>query len=757
MKIRNLLLGAMIFAGTLNAAEFKVNKMNALTMHKLELAKKHIKSPNLIMETKQVQYPYSIQNNQLFVNLLIKVSGPEVEAQLLKLGCDILTHTKTIYSVKAPVTALDAISELKQVIGIEASQKYKRNMDVSKKAINAENVSAQDIVPFNIIGGEGVIVGIYDTGIDWTHADFSNENGTRILKLWDMSDQDAEGPAEYDDYDWGKEYSKADIDNSSASVMQLDKGGHGTHVAGTAAGGGKVDSKFKGIAYNSDLIIVKGVRDDEKDSFSDNDIIAGCDYIIKEAKKLNKPLVINLSLGGLLGPHDGKSFLSQSISDLAEPGVVFSISAGNEGEMPIHAGGFVNADATVEFPILPQNICEMIEDFNTFCDTPNAYMTAADFWYSKGTVKSIELVAYDLMSAMAGNPQIAARQTFPLDASVSDQEFRTEGGVPLAYISFNSSISSLDPNSGNFGFYIHNGGDVSKAIDNYIWSIAVQTNEEGTIDMWGGIPMPALMPFQGLLGSPTFSGDNTMMIGSPGDGDSVICVGAFTTKNSWTDMSDSTHSNNWTIGDIASFSSRGPSRDGRILPLISAPGHKIFAAKSKDYETDPAAVLAGEKYVGMSGTSMSAPHVAGAIALMLQVNPKLGYSEIVDVLFNTAKKDNFTTGDRTNTFGLGKIDVQAAIDYLMGNTGVDYVYANDVKVYPNPAVNSISFELNSDFDANNLNLAVFNSMGEKVSDNLKFDVSGSKLNLNISSLASGIYNVECQSDKSIAKFRFVVK
>ena len=753
MKIRNLILGAMIFAGTLNAAEFKVNKMNALTMHKLELAKAHIKSPNLIMETKQVQYPYSIQNNQLFVNLLIKASGPEVEAQLLKLGCDILAHTKTIYSIKAPVTALDAISELKQVTAIEASQKYKRNMDESKKAINAETVSTKS----GVIGGEGVIVGILDTGIDWKHEDFSNENGTRILKLWDMSDEAATGPTGYDNYDWGKEYSKADIDNTPTSILQMDIEGHGTHVAGTAAGGGKVNSNFRGIAYNSDLIIVKGVRDDEKANFTDNDIISGCDYIIKEAKKLNKSVVINMSLGGILGPHDGKSLLSQAVSDMAEPGVVFSIAAGNEGTMPIHAGGYVNADALVEFPIMPTNICDMMEDISPLCDIPGAFMTAADLWYSKGAVDSVYLVAYSVTPQMPPTIGIAAKKAFPIDASVSDQQFLSDEGVPLAYISYNSTIENFENNSGNFGFYIHNAGDANMPIDQYLWSIVVKTKEEGTIDMWAGIPMPAQMPFQGLVGETTFSGNNAMMIGSPGDADSAICVGAFTTKNSWVDMNGQQNSNGDIIGDIASFSSRGPSRDGRILPLITAPGHVIFSTKSTDYDTEPEQILEGEKYVGMSGTSMATPHVTGAIALMLQAKANLGYTEIVDILTKTAKKDDFTTGDRTNTFGLGKIDVQAAIDYIMNDLGVDYIYANDVKVYPNPAVNSISFELNSEFDANNLNLAVYNSMGEKVSDNLKYDVSGSKLNLNIQSLASGIYNVECQSGKSIAKFRFVVK
>ena len=201
MKIRNLILGALLFAGTLNATEIPMNKMNARSMAKLALAQKYTNSPSAIMDIQQVDYPYSIQNSQLYVNLLVQVSGAEVEIPLRKLGCEITSHTATIYSIKAPANMIAEISALKSVKAIEAAQKYKRNMDVSKKAINAENVTAQGLTPSNIIGGEGVIVGIFDTGLDLTHEDFSNANGTRVLKLWDMSSNISNsGPEGYENY-----------------------------------------------------------------------------------------------------------------------------------------------------------------------------------------------------------------------------------------------------------------------------------------------------------------------------------------------------------------------------------------------------------------------------------------------------------------------------------------------------------------------------------------------------------------------------
>ena len=299
-----------------------------------------------------------------------------------------------------------------------------------------------------------------------------------------MSGTEASGPEGYENYDWGKEYTKSDIDNSPEEVKEIDKVGHGTHVAGIAAGGGNHNLAFRGVAYNSDILFVKVMRSDEKESFTDGDIIAACDYIVEEAKKLNRPVVINLSLGGILGSHDGKSLLSLAISELSAPGVLFSIAAGNSGELPIHAGGHVDAGTIAEFPILAQNLCEMMEDIGEICDRPNAFLTAADIWHTGDIIDSVYLVAYDFMSIIMGNMQMSAKHAFPIDTTITSYPVTDGLGAVLAYIDYSSVLSdNYSKNSGNLSFFIHNDADPNIVINKYIWSIAIKTKKEGDIDI----------------------------------------------------------------------------------------------------------------------------------------------------------------------------------------------------------------------------------------------------------------------------------
>ncbi len=753
MKFKLLLILSLIISVSLYSAENN-SKMTGFTKSKLQLAKEYKKANNSLQNIQSLQYPYMLINSRLYVNLLIEINDNSAIESLKSQGCKIITSIKNIVAISAPADKVEDIMNLASVKTIETSKMYKNNLDQSKAAISAENVMAtDDYTDTGIIGGEGVIVGIVDTGIDWTHPDFNNDGDTRILKMWDMYEDDAsEAPV---GYDFGREYTKEIIDHSPLLVSEFDSEGHGTHVAGTAAGSGNANPAFKGIAYNSDLMIVKGTRSSNPDGFSDMDILSGCDYLIKQAKSLNKPIVINLSLGSSIGPHDGSALLAQGLSGLSGKGAIIVVAAGNDGELPMHAGGNVTASETIEFPISPINICEKFEDFCP--DIEGFYLTAADVWFRKDVVDSVYVIAYQI--GLAGF-QEKARLGIAVGDAIESQPMFTSDNAISGLISFSSTSEYYSNGDGNMMVQIHNGGDPSIEVGSYYWSLIYNIKKTGSIDIWAGIPFPEGTPYISP-GGRNMLGNSLMTIGSPGDGDSVICVGAFVTKNQWTDMDNVLQDKtaDWTIGSIASFSSKGPTRYGRILPLISAPGRLIFAPKSKDYITQNKYML-DEYYVGMNGTSMATPHVTGAIALMLQINPELSYSDIVDIFNHSAKKDEFTTNEVPNNYyGYGKLNVQSAIDYLLGINGVDYVMAKDTKVYPNPAVGFVNLELND--VANISDIQIYNSNAELVNELIEYTYSINEnittIRLNTNNLSSGIYNLNCNYDNKTAKFRFVVK
>ena len=156
-----------------------------------------------------------------------------------------------------------------------------------------------------------MLIGVIDTGIDVSHAAFKSGGSTRIVN--------------YLDQETGDEFTQADIDAGNAAGS-IDVIGHGTHVAGIAAGNGagSPNKKWRGVAPEADLAIVKT-------TFDTADIAVAIKHIFDLADTRNQPCVINLSLGGHFGAHDGSSVSERMIDDLSGDGRVVVVSAGNEG------------------------------------------------------------------------------------------------------------------------------------------------------------------------------------------------------------------------------------------------------------------------------------------------------------------------------------------------------------------------------------------------------------------------------------------
>ena len=187
--------------------------------------------------------------------------------------------------------------------------------------------------------GRGVLVGIIDSGIDFTNNAFIDENGnTRILRLWDQQTN--------------RVYTSEDINRALESnnpygiVNSRDVSGHGTHVAGIAAGNFATDKNNNlGIATRSDLIVVKMSVDNENSFPKTNQLMEGVDFIIKEANILERPVVINISFGNTYGSHDGTSLLSTYLDNVVDSNrAVIVVGTGNEGGSSGHSGGYLEQE-----------------------------------------------------------------------------------------------------------------------------------------------------------------------------------------------------------------------------------------------------------------------------------------------------------------------------------------------------------------------------------------------------------------------------
>lgn len=272
-------------------------------------------------------YPFEVKDNKVYVNLLVEVNP---EQNLSTNNFHIVSRSGTVLHMKTEITNINDVLGDPAIARVAIGRRYRLHLDSARAMSKVDLAHYGNSLPRSYTG-KGVLIGIFDTGIDLLHPDFKTENGTRILYLWDMGEEFSPRPPQ--GYDWGREYTKTEIDANLDSIFQKDLVGHGTNVAGIAGGNGRARHKFVGFAPEADLIIVNGNRNGSMSSFTDADILAACNYIFSKAEELGKPCVINLSLGNIFGSHDNEDLLGKALSNLVseKKGRAIVASAGNEG------------------------------------------------------------------------------------------------------------------------------------------------------------------------------------------------------------------------------------------------------------------------------------------------------------------------------------------------------------------------------------------------------------------------------------------
>ena len=548
----------------------------------------------------------SAETGETRIGVLVKLARPFSGRSYA--GLPVLCSTGSILGMDVTVMDLMHLLEEKDVVYIEPAWKTEPHLDASVPAIGADEVHG--LRPEVL--GEGVVVGAVDTGIDYSHLDFrydSNGDGfeesSRILAIWDQTFGV-----------FGVRYLQEEIEGDLAegygadvgSVRQADRDGHGTHVMSIAAGdGSSSEYGFVGVAPKASLVMVKT-------TFYTSDILRGVEYIFDIADSLGLPAVVNLSLGGHEGPHDGTSLFEQGLDELVDgPGRAIVVSAGNEGDLEIHASSTLYG-GSMSYEIDPH-------------DT----QVELSIWYPGESRFTVTITPPgELPIAVPWGSETGA--------------ITTSAGV----VRVDNAWAGINPNNGDNEAFVRLYGLSSFSQ----WRIAISdTSGGGRFDVWITSGTATLI-----------GGDSASTIDEPGNADNVIAVGAYTTKATWPSQSgNQDYSSQYAVGTMASFSSRGPTRDGRVKPELAAPGAWICAALSEDAGWQSTFIHPDGVHTMEAGTSMAAPHVSGAIALMFSIDPHLTSTEIRSMLTSTAVQDGRTGSVPNPRWGWGKLDVAAAV------------------------------------------------------------------------------------------------
>lgn len=372
----------------------------------------------------------------------------------------------------------------------------------------------------NGLFGEGVIVGIADSGIDFTHEAFRNQDGTtRILNLWDQTNDRVYNAEEINE--------ALKSENPYESVNSVDYSGHGTHVAGIAAGNFAENKNDNlGIATKSSLVIVKMALAGERSFPRTTQLMEAVDYMIKVAESYKMPLAMNLSFGNSYGSHDGTSLLSTYLDSMADGRrVSICVGAGNEGDSAGHAGGYVFEPTDVEVQVSRFQKAFSIQLWKNFSDEFRVQIIAPSGFIIDVTEIYNRAHKYE----------------------TDETNVYVFYGTPKPYTQYQEIYFELIP--------------VSNYVKSGIWTIRLTPENivTGRYDMW--------LPEGGIINENTsfLRPDPDITLTVPSTSSKVISVGAYNSSN---DV-------------MASFSGRGFTRKtNQVKPDIVAPGVNISSASN---------------------------------------------------------------------------------------------------------------------------------------------------------------------------------
>ncbi|MBT8195143.1 MAG: S8 family serine peptidase, partial [Bacteroidia bacterium] len=557
------------------------------------------------------------------VSLFVKGNVEEIISKSESLNGTVKYSAGDIVAITIPLNKVSSLANNKDVLRMEDSEMKLELMNDRMLANNNVTPVHLGITPLtSAYKGKDIVMGVIDTGIDYTHPDFKDFNGkSRIKYIWDHNLPP--GTNSPFPYNYGEEFTDSMIDNNLASDHYDRINGHGTHVAGIAAGNGIAVNNYTGVAPEADLVIVS-LDFNLGGSPWLTSVADAVSYIFEKADALGKPCVINISAGTYFGSHDGKDLQAQVIDNLItqQNGRSVVCAAGNAGNIPIHTRNNVNSDTT----------------FTWFDFTSGSIVI--DMWADTTDLNQVEFA-------------IGADNTSPAFSYRGRTDFRNvqnQLGFVDADTIFNGSnrIAVVQ----YFGQLVDDRYVMSCNIipDSTTYLFRLMATGSGMFDVWSfemvSSNLPSPTDFPDILNYVTPDLEQNM-VSSFACSDEVITVAQYINRNWYTDVNGNIQTFPTVEGAIADASSKGPTRDGRIKPDIAATGDATLSCADLSsipwfLANQPFKLAAGGKHIRDGGTSSSSPVVAGIIALLMEQNPSADNQDIKNALLSCVKTDAFT-------------------------------------------------------------------------------------------------------------------
>lgn len=631
-------------------------------------------------------------------------------------GYEIENELGRIVIARLTAPEMEAVAELDEVVQVSLGFEAEPMMRVARKTTKVDDVHKANASSGLSHGytGEGVIVGMMDTGLDPNHLNFRDAAGNlRIKNYWEIKGADGSVVL----YDTPEKIGAFETDlrqeTHATHVLGIMAGSHnarpgsGNGMVATLNGLGKPSvsasniNPYYGVAKDAEMSVCSG-------TLENNNITIAAGRFRDYVKSTGKPGVLNFSLGNQRGPHDGTDASSLALADVGKD-VLICMSAGNEGNANISLSKTLTAsDKTVR----------------TFVSTGLAGNGYLDIWSSGPQTLKVTFAAINLTNGnIVGTFEIPTPSSFSYiggsSVRYSNVVKNAQFGNTFGQSSFIGYSANLNTANNRYDVYLT--FELSGSNANTAAAIIVEGTDGNKIDMYGSMVLRSNGMAGYLDGTPTNS------INGLACGDNILVVGAYVNSNPYMTLGgeSSWSSTTYPQGGIAAFSSYGHTFQGRQLPDVVGPGMGMISSYNSYYvrdeinnyvtkglanpvNTKTEAQLRTEAESGysvwinspdkkdpddmktplknywgeMSGTSMSSPFVAGVLALWSQAaaekGVRLSMDDVKKVIAATADKDEFTA-QQPERWGMGKINALAGLKYILANElgGVDGIASDD--------------------------------------------------------------------------------
>ena len=665
------------------------------------------------------------------VNLyLVKLSDDFSSSELTDLNVTIIRQRDNLALITMPAENVPALLKSSSILRVELNSPASVHLDMAAQATNLNQVR-NSVELSKSYTGKDVVVGFMDTGFDPNHINFLDADGiSRVAQI---------------SYIESEPYRVKFADNKDDIALwttDTKREYHATHVAGILAGNcDKVP--YSGVATDATIVATTSMLYDPQ-------ILLGLEQIVDYSKAQGKTAVINLSLGTNVGPHDGSTLMSQYLDKIGEEDAIICVSAGNEAQNRVSFEKTFTADDNTFATVL--NDAHFWTGFNMTggVDIWSADDTPFDFEFliiddaTKSIIKSYPLTGDELTISSSEISQDNYDQTFDryFNGSVTLQrEMSSENGRFNAVMTFTTSTRNHSTSTGWAEYFL---------------GFRIKGKEGSKVSVY--CDAGNFMTKNGVEGFS--SGDDTHSISDLATGKNIISVGAYNTRVRYPHIDGSESFLKGTVGDVAYFSSYGTC-NGKHYPDISAPGNPVVSSISRYYTEMNSDIFTnscsakvtenGNDYYwhATTGTSMASPFVAGTIALWLEANPDLKVNDIKKVFAETSASPEFSIDSpQWGTYGI--IDCYKGLKYIISHSDVQSLkeqHAADINISDD--IMSILLLTDETFS-----YSIFSADGKVVSRG----IGTQSININLSSIESGIYILQLRRDKSLPQtLKFIRK